>query len=521
MDGRQFTGPVWPAAAEPGDIVSEESCDIVIIGAGIAGCTAAQAASENGASVICCEKFGTFSAHGIDIGSVGTRVQKAAGVEIDKALAARLIYEWGQQQANYHLIRTYVEKSGEVLDRYIDMAERDYGMTVTLNDDMTARADWNTLEDKYKQFQTAHLFHRTEGSPIRPSKWNAAFFVEMVCDSAKKNGALFRFNTTAQQLVKSGNTVTGVLVRDKDGLKKINARKGVILATGGISDNREMIRAWCPAALRADKFENFPVGSNMGDGLVMGVMAGAAVSRCYPAPIIHPVNFSVLSPGMNTSWLTVNRDGRRFSSEMAYEPAVTNARLNAPGNVAWAIWDDDYREHIKKQEPRKAQKLLENIDEGMARALESGEYIRCDSLEALATQIGVPADNLKATVDRYNGWCAKGEDGDFGVPPRFLSPVKKAPFYACKISAYLLSLPHGLHVDQNSQVLTEDDEPIGNLFAVGNVQGDFFANSYPVTLPGTSHGRSITFGYLVGRALALGKTISEECSWDTWNTSAS
>ncbi len=145
MDGRQFTGPVWPAAAEPGDIVSEESCDIVVIGAGIAGCTAAQAASENGASVICCEKFGTFSAHGIDIGSVGTRVQKAAGVEIDKALAARLIYEWGQQQANYHLIRTYVEKSGEVLDRYIDMAERDYGMTVTLNDDMTARADWNTL----------------------------------------------------------------------------------------------------------------------------------------------------------------------------------------------------------------------------------------------------------------------------------------------------------------------------------------------------------------------------------------
>jgi glycine/D-amino acid oxidase-like deaminating enzyme len=91
-----------------GSIISEETCDIVVIGAGIAGCTAAQAASSAGASVIVCEKFATYTAHGIDIGSVGTKVQKSMGVEIDKALAARLIYEWGQQQANYYLILKYV-----------------------------------------------------------------------------------------------------------------------------------------------------------------------------------------------------------------------------------------------------------------------------------------------------------------------------------------------------------------------------------------------------------------------------
>ena len=98
-------------------------------------------------------------------------------------------------------------------------------------------------------------------------------------------------------------------------------------------------------------------------------------------------------------------------------------------------------------------------------------------------------------------------DGRFRRPGA-LSPVRKGPFYAAKMNAWLLSLPHGLHVNQNSQVLTEDDKPIGGLFAVGNVQGDFFANSYPVTLPGTSHGRSITFGCLVGRALAQGTTIN-------------
>ncbi len=501
---------VYPWLKEPEpitEIISEETCDIVVIGAGIAGCAAAEAASSAGACVIVCEKFAAQTAHGIDIGSVGTKVQRAKGVDIDKELAARLIYEWGQQQANYWLIRTYTEKSGEVLDRYIDMAY-DYGMEVSLNDEMTARADWNMLEDKYKQFQSAHIFDITDKSPFKKSKWHAKYFVDMVVEEAKKNGATFRFKTKAERFVKEGDTVTGVIVSDAGGYKKINARKGVILATGGITDNREMMRCWCPAVLRCDKFENFPSGGNNGDGLLLGVWAGAAVTRCNPAPIIHPVNFSALGPGISTSWLTVNRDGRRFMSEMAWEPIVTNARLNAPGNVAYAVWDGDYKKHLAKQEPIKSRKLLIGLDEKMEQDIASGEYVRAGTLSELAEKISVPPEALSQTIDRYNAWCDKGLDEDFGVPARFLSPVRKGPFYASKINAWLLSLPHGLHVDQNSQVLTENDEPIGGLFAVGNVQGDFFANSYPVTLPGTSHGRSITFGYLVGLALAHGTTIN-------------
>lgn len=508
MDGNLSVSTPWLLKPEAiTGFAHEETCDVVVIGAGIAGCTAAQAAASAGAAVICCEKFASFTAHGIDIGAVGTKVQKAKGIEIDKAHASRLIYEWGQQQANYFLIRTYVEKSGEVLDYYIDMAHQ-YGMEVTLNDEMTARVDWNRLDDKFKQFQSAHIFELTGKSPFKKSKWNAGYFVEMVFESARRHGARFRFKTKAEQLIKEGNTVTGIIVSDAEGYKKINARKGVILATGGITDNNEMLRCWCPAALRCDRFENFPVGGNMGDGIILGLQAGAAVTRCNPAPIIHPVNFSALGPGINTSWLTINRDGRRFSSEMAYEPAVTNARLNAPGNVAYAIWDSDYKEHLIKQEPAKSEKLLVGLDEDVERDVTSGEYIKADTLPALAGKIGVPSEALINTVERYNAWCDMGFDGDFGVPERFLSAVRNGPFYATKISAFLLSLPHGLHVNQNSQVLTEDDDPIGGLFAVGNVQGDFFANSYPVTLPGTSHGRSITFGHLVGLALANGTTIN-------------
>jgi len=485
------------------DVVSEEDCDIVILGAGIAGCTAAEAASAEGASVICCEKSFEYTALGMDIGAVGSKVQKENGINIDKALAARLIHEWGQYQANYLLIRTYIEKSGEILDRYIDMA-REMGMTVTMNDEMTARADWDKLDDRYKQFQSAHIFDITERCPMkkRTPMSNAGYFVEMVYGRAKAQGASFLFNTGAKKLIMENGCAVGVYASDRNGYKRINAKKGVILATGGITDNKDMMRNWCPAALRSDAIRSTPAGGSMGDGIVMGIWAGAAVTRCHPAPIIHPVSTSVLNPGMNTSWLTVNRDGMRFSSEMAWEPIVTNARLNAPGNVAYAIWDSNYREHLIKQEPRKAKKILPRLEEGFKKAVESGEYIKADTLGELAGKIDVPADALLRTVDKYNHWCELGCDKDFGVPPRFLSPVLDGPFYACRISAHLLNLPHGLHVDCNSQVLTDDDTPIGGLFAVGNVQGDFFSNSYPVTLPGIGHGRGITFGYLVGRELA-------------------
>lgn len=487
--------------------VSDTDCDVVVVGAGIAGCTAAQAAAEAGASVICVEKFGTYTAHGMDIAAVGTSVQKAAGVDIDGGLAARLLYQWSQQQANYHLIKTFVDKSGEVLNHYIRMAE-DYGLEVTLNDEMTARPDWDMLEDRFKQFRSAHKFIRTKNSPLRDSKWNAAFLVEMLYRSALDCGARFWFNTPAESLVREGGSVTGVIVAGGDGRRRINARKGVILATGGITDNREMIERWCPIALRADKCDNFPVGGNMGDGIVMGMQIGAAVSRCYPAPVIHPVNFSAMGPGINTSWMMVNRDGQRFCCEVAYEPIVTNARMNAPGNVAYAIWDSEYKKHILKQEPQKARQFTDGLEAAVEKEVAGGEYYRGETLGELAEAIGVPKDALQNTVDRYNKWCDMGFDEDFGVPGRFLCPIRKGPFYAARISAWLLTLAHGLHVNQNSQVCDENDEPIGGLYAIGNVQGDFFANSYPVTLPGANHGRCVTFGRLVGRALALDTDIN-------------
>ncbi len=500
---------VHPWQDIPAPITSFDSvleADVVVVGAGIAGVIAAQSAAEAGASVIAIEKYSTFTAHGIDVGVIGSRLQREAGIEIDRDDAARLIYAWGQQQANYHLIRTFVDRSGEALDRYLDLAEK-AGYKAYLNTETTARADWDELDDRYRMFRTAHVFDAPEDLDVPKTKWNAEYLVRVAYEDAVKNGVNFLFNTTAKQLIKDGDRVIGVAVENADGILKISAKNGVILATGGITENEEMKECFCPMSQFVDANVYFPFGSNLGEGHIIAAWAGAAFSRCYPAPIIHPVNFTPLGPGIDSSWLTVDRNGLRFMNETAYEPAVTNARLNAPGNIAWAIWDKDYREHYRKMEPIKYQALPDDLEEKVEESVASGEYKKADTLEELAVLIDVPAQNLIATVERYNSLVDAGNDTDFGVPQRFLSPCKNAPFYATRITAELLCLPYGMRVDNNSQICDAYDNPIPGLYAVGCIQGDFFANSYPVTVPGADHGRALTFGRLVGLALAAGENI--------------
>ena len=497
---------IWQEKPEPiTQFIAEETADIVVVGAGISGVAAAQSAAEAGASVIVIEKFDKPVAHGVDVGSVNTILHERAGIHIDPVDAARLMYSWSQQQANYHLIRTYMERSGEVMSHYVKMAE-EAGYHVHLNTESTARADWFDLDDRYRMFQTAHVFDTVDPDEEQ-TEWKAYYLLKTMYHDALRRGVKFVFNTCAEQLIKEGGRIVGVAAKDDEGYKKFIAAKGVIMATGGIADNDEMLEWKCPEALHVDKRMNFPIGSNLGEGHRMVVWAGGELSRSYPAPIIHPVNFSVLGPGINSSWLIVNRNGRRFMNETAYEPAVTNGRCNVPGTIAWAIWDSNYFEHYAAMEPIKFADLPENKQEIFDATVASGEYKKGDTLEELAAEIGVPAENLVATVARYNELVDAGDDVDFGVPLRFLSECRVAPFYATRIRAELLGVPYGCRVDDNSQLLGTDEQPIPGLYAVGNMQGDFFTNSYPVTCPGSSNGRSVCFGRLVGLALAKGENI--------------
>lgn len=503
----------WEVAPEPiSDIAETKDYDIVIVGAGPSGCAAAEAASAQGTRVAIIEQAAHFTAHGADNGAINTQVHRDAGIEISPEEATRILFNFSQGSVNRDLIYTWASRSGAVFDHFSELcAARDIPSILAISE--TSKTDWNTLPDQFKEFRTGITFGRAdEGVVIDTENFTfiESHLVETLLEAAVANGAETFFNTHAEQLVKEGDTVSGVVATAEDGKHiQFNAAKGVILATGDISGNDEMLACWAPIALRADVCQYFPPNGNLGEGILMGMWAGAAHSKSAAAPMVHPIAATLPLSALSMSWLAVNSLGERYSCEVPYEPYVTNARMNQPGNVAFSIFDGAYEEKTRAQEPETADSLLAGAAERLEAGIANGEMWSADTLEELADAIGVPRETFLATVKRYNEMCATENDVDFGVPARFLASVETPPFYAQPVPAVTLTVPFGLHVDKNSQVCTDDDQPIPGLFAVGNVQGDFFGFSYPVTCPGISHGRALTFGNLVGEALAQGKLIHE------------
>lgn len=509
----------WEVKPEPlNDIAEEKGYDIVIVGAGLAGLSAAEAAARNGARVAVLERTDSFQVRGVDVGHIGSSYHHAHGFDLDPRLASKLLYLWSHQTVNYNLVYTWASRSGTVFDYVEEMVAKD-GVHMVPALSGTAKYGWDTLDERWRIYPDAVSFVKgDETGTVRPDGREVNYTLgECLNKSAVANGADFVYSTHAEQLVGDADQgITGVIATDETGRHvKYSASKGVILATGDVCGNQEMIDAFAPICNRSDSIIYTPAGANTGDGILMGAWAGAALSKSPASPMVHQFTISSYTFNLTAfimSWLAVNKNGERYGAELPFEPYLTNGRMNTPGNVAWSLFDADYAQYVQRQWPEKYEVWLSGIEQEMDKRLASGELFKADTLSDLAAQLGVPAEALEASVQRYNAMYEAGEDTDFAVPEQFLSQVKTPPFYATPLVCSTLTIPFGLHVNDNSQVCTEDDQPIGGLFAVGNVQGDFFGIDYPVHCPGISHGRCVTFGQLVGEALAqdtvLTKTVS-------------
>ena len=491
----------WEVAPDPiADIAQTYDFDVVVVGGGMAGMGAAEAAARFGASVAVVERSECGRFCGLDMCAIGSKVLADNSLEIDPVLATRLMYAASQQTANYNLIRTWATQTGSVLDYITELCAAN-GVTVEPSTGGTSKAGWDQMPERYIVLQDAvrfsndewGVFGRTDGKEPHQN------LGDVLIKSASDNGCEYFFNTHAEQLVGSAaDGVTGVIAQDADGnYVQFNAKKGVVLATGDISGNQEMVDVWAPIKNRADESAYVPQGANSGDAILMTKWIGGGISKSPAAPMIHQFTIQTRSYQLTAfflSMLAVNSEGHRFMNEMPFEPYITDARMNSKGNVAWSIVDGNYAEYVEKQFPEGYQEMLQNIPGELEERIADGEVMTADTLEELAEKIGVPADNLVAAVEGYNAAAEAGEDVQYGVVADWMSPVRQAPFYAIPIHASNLSVCYGVHVNDDSQVCTDDDQPIAGLFAAGNCQGDFFGFNYPVHCPGCSTGRSLVFG---------------------------
>ena len=502
-----------PPEEIPADqIANTIDADVVVVGAGMSGMAAFMYASEAGANTVIIEKADTYSGRGLDFSAIGTKVQAAAGIELDKGQIMDDLIKASGYKANGSLIRLWADHSGWVFDRLIDMTEADGGQVV-IGEGSKAGADGADFATR--AYPTDHMFGGLITGPLD--------LIGRMEKAGIAAGGTALYSTKAEQLVREGDgRVSAVIASTDDGYVRLNAAKGVILATGDYGANPEMVQTWAPLLAQAAANVYSPLGLNTGDGITMAMQVGAEVQQGCHAAMVHPIfGGGALS---TASFLKVNGNGVRFCNESTTLPGISNMYMTNRGKV-WAIFDDDYEAQLPQMSglsnynngtagPVTAFYLDGSMDPANPPAastlveacLENGTTVRADTVEELAGLIGVPADALASTVARYNELVEAGIDEDFKKDPADLAPIATPPFYASVLTAKVLAIASGLDVDSNMNVVDKAGEPIEGLYAVGNVMGNFFANDYPICCPGLSHGRCLTLGALIGRAVASDTT---------------
>ncbi len=398
-------------------------------------------------------------------------------------------------------IRTYVDCSGEATDFWQTMLDKgSNGFVITPVEEPPSS---NGMPAVTNLIPTELGFY---DSPCLPpdagvrSGYSGIYVCLEMQEVAKQYSNLeLRFSTPAVQLVREGAGVTGVIVKNADGTYgRINAAKGVILATGGYDANPELMEAWTrPEDYATSSWRN-PGWGTTGDGHLMGLKIGAQMDPC-PQPVM---NFRWGNPDSffdARTWnaiyfgLMINPEGKRFVREDLPFQAVSNAQNAQPGYGAgcFQVFDEN---------------MMEGMDDAAIEEFKGrGWLFEGATPQELGQAAGIDGENLAATIERYNGFFAGGIDEDFNRDLATTMPFTGTRFFALTTNSCVLATGGGLTIDGDCRVLDVDDKVIEGLYAVGNASGNFFAGNYPRHIPGTSIGRAITFGYVAAEHAMKGE----------------
>lgn len=508
-------GPSFLIAPDPiaeQDIISTLDCDVLVLGAGIAGACTAASATENGLSVVMVEKAKTPRAIGLDFGLINPQCALDAGVpEQDPYELTRDHVEKSMHACRVDKVYRFMSRSGEAGNWLVDKADA-WGLEPQIMA-YAAKSDHYSNNPGIVEFWHKGVNLGEEENCYQPM----AEILAGLAAEVKDAGNQVIYNTEAVQLIRNeGGRVEGAICKNDEGYLKINASKGVVLATGDYCADEEMVNYYSEIdfdAIHPDFL--MKMGTGTGDGQKMGLWIGAQMQKTA-APFM-------LFRGYCYHYLRTNALGERYVNEDSGYCGTVSAQLLQPQAISWAVWDDKWREEIPAsleyaggmaydQDFRRIQ------DEWSAEREENGTWAwemddtygapalqKADTLEELASLMGYEGetvDTFLATVARYNELSESG-DVDFGKRPELMSKIEQPPFYCLRMPVEVAVTVGGLTTNADSECLDEEGRVIPGLFAVGNAAGGLFGTDYnEVTVPGISVGRSLTFGWLLGQHLA-------------------
>jgi fumarate reductase flavoprotein subunit len=481
---REYSFEIPPDPIPASDIKEQIDAEVVVIGAGMAGLSAAISAAEAGAKTVLIEKMATYQARGHDNAFIGSRLQKKLGIEIDKDEVILNLVKYGANKPDQRLIRMWAEGSCKTADWLMDMTDA-AGLQVIIPQYPPLPA-FNNATEYYPQYLVTHQYK------------NERLVAKCLLDNALKKGVVAYFQTRAKQLLrKRKGRITGIIAQDTSGdYVQFNARKAVILCTGDYGYNAEMVAKYCPQAA----YIASTTRTSTGDGHQMAMWVGAVMEPAPHALMTH----GPAGPLINSAFLQVNLLGERFQNEDVPVQSYTNAIQRQPGKTAWQVFDSKYPEEIPYHGLGLGKILV--VTEKIRQETEK-VAVTANTIEELAEKMKMPRDTFRATITRYNELARLGKDLDFGKRPDRLSTIDKPPYYAGKGGYNLLVVLGGLNVNTKLQPLDKDWKTIPGLYLAGNTVGNLFAGDYSTMCPGLSHGTVIHFGRTAGLNAATNSPV--------------
>ena len=473
-------------------VKKESKTDLAVIGSGVSGLSAALTAAEGGAKVILFEKqrsFGGTSNFFEGTFAVESEMQRDRYITYSRDDAFKAIMEYSHWRADAHIVRAFVNESAETISWLIRQGVEFSEVTINMPD-------------------APRTYHVPRGT--------GAAVVKVLVERAKEMNVDLRLSAPVKKILKEGNRISGVVFEEDDVEKEIHVN-AVMIASGGYANNKEWIKKYTGFDLDVNLVACGNVGKK-GDGIRMAWEVGAAeegidVLELYRVGPMgadyvmkNPAELIAAQPDL---W--VDKDGKRFTDEgiTFYETSAGNANARFKEGYTYSIFDDSIKEQVVKKGTVKSQGQDKppgtrpvGFEKQLEAALESGseDLFAADSVEELAIKIGIDPAVLKATVNEYNGFCAKGHDGLFAKDPRYLRPLKGPKYYAVKERTVFLGTLGGIKVNQKMEVVDKKGNNIPGLYAGGYDAGGMYGDSYSIKdSSGTSSGFAINSGRIAGK----------------------